>query len=255
MSLSNSFATVFLICTAVWSREVDTSMTHVAKLPGPARMLVEATDGRIFVVLDKPRAGLALVVEDGVRMVYEGTVASAAVSLDGLLYLVSGEDDRGVIRLSAEEGKAAADGREVMEIEVVTAAFGGAPTGNGNVVRATDGTIRVEGCPNLRRADGTFEPVSGQGGGDFLAAQVAAHNGEIWVMGGVRTKRTFRYDPEQGEWLPGPDLPTEQSWGSASDLNGRLVLAGGARWSEFHQRYIFDDSAYMYKEGSFEELE
>ena len=44
------------------------------------------------------------------------------------------------------------------------------------------------------------------------AAQVAAHNGEIWVMGGVRTKRTFCYDPAEGEWLPGPDLPTEQSW-------------------------------------------
>jgi hypothetical protein len=85
------------------------------------------------------------------------------------------------------------------------------------------------------------------------AAQVAAHNGEIWVLGGVRIKRTFRFDPANGEWLPGPDLPTEQSWGSASDLDGRLVVAGGARWSEFHQRYIFDDSAYMYREGSFEE--
>ena len=629
MSLSNTLTAAFVFtCAAVRAGEVDTSMTHVAKLPGPARMLVEDSDGRVFVVLEEPRAGLALVLEESVRMVYEGTVASAAASLDGLVYLVAGGETMRVLRLSIGESTApATEGLEVLAIEV-TAAFGGAPTGNGNVVRSTDGAIRVEGCPNLRRADGKFEPVPNPGGGGFLvpmtrdlfgnswsltsagdpdtrvfvlsagdpthwqdvtpseggswksiladavgfvwiagpgglrridpgtdegwmelppplslppggvsalarspngralacfasgevieidynsdkgraeiahltlellpapvqaavsdsrgnvwlsvgtelyrreademawqrhwkalnpmpggnhdifsveiggrlytaggvtsgwgypaehhwfdelwayddatgawevagklqaelcyngiaaleqevwvvggadnvdevrvptgavqifdprtsawrrgpalnearmepvvvtaggriyaiggasdnsspmasvesigpeepgwrmenplphpmrqfagatlngiiyciskeagfsydvktgtwkelprlwrmpqAAQVAAHNGEIWVMGGVRIKRTFRYDPADGEWLPGPDLPTEQSWGSASDLNGRLVLAGGARWSEFHQRYIFDDSAYMYREGSFEELE
>ena len=79
MSLSNTFATFFLICTAVWAGEVDTSMTHVAKLPAPARMLVEDMDGRIFVVLDEPRAGLALVVEDGVQIVYEGNVGLSGV--------------------------------------------------------------------------------------------------------------------------------------------------------------------------------
>ncbi len=83
------------------------------------------------------------------------------------------------------------------------------------------------------------------------AAQVAAHDGEIWVLGGVRTKRTFRYDPDAGSWRPGPSLPTEQSWGSASDLNGRLIVAGGAHWSELHGRYLFDDAVYAYREGSF----
>lgn len=83
------------------------------------------------------------------------------------------------------------------------------------------------------------------------AAQVAAHDGKIWVLGGVHTKRTFCYDPQSGQWKPGPELPTEQSWGSASDLNGRLIIAGGAHWSEFHHRFIFDDAVYAYKEGSF----
>ena len=83
------------------------------------------------------------------------------------------------------------------------------------------------------------------------AAQVAAHDGEIWVLGGVGTKRTFRYDPKEGSWRPGPPLPTEQSWGSASDLNGRLIVAGGAHWSELHGRYLFDDAVYAYREGSF----
>ena len=83
------------------------------------------------------------------------------------------------------------------------------------------------------------------------AAQVAAHDGEIWVLGGARIERTFRYDPAEGSWRPGPSLPTEQSWGSASDLNGRLIVAGGAHWSELHRRYLFDDAVYAYREGSF----
>ena len=625
MRLPNTFAVFVLISAGVWAGEVDTVMTHVATLPGTARQLVEDTEGRIFVVLDGPRAGLALVQENGVRMVYEGAVASAAASLDGFLFLVAGEEDRRVLRLSEEEATTVADGLGVSSIDV-TAAFGAAPTGKGSIARSADGAVRVEGCPNLRRADGTFGPVPSAGGGDLVvpltrdlfgnswsltssgepntrvsvlaaneparwqdvtpseggsweilladavgfvwiaganglrridpstdegwlelprtlslppgevsalarspngralvcfasgevividynndigkaeivhltrelleapvqaaytdsrgnvwlsmgselyrrqadekawqrhwkalspmpggnhdifsvevggrlytaggvtsgwgfpaehhwfdelwayvhatgvwevagrlqaelcyngiatleqdvwvvggadnvddvrvptaavqifdprtaawrqgpemnearmepvvvtaagriyaiggasdnsspmasvesigpkeqswrmeaplpkpmrqfagatldgiiyciskeagfsynvqtgtwselprlqnmpqAAQVAAHNGEIWVLGGVRIKRTFRFDPANGEWLPGPDLPTEQSWGSASDLDGRLVVAGGARWSEFHQRYIFDDSAYMYREGSFEE--
>ena len=625
MRLPNTLAILVFFSAGVWAGEVDTSMTQVATLPGPARQLVEDAEGRIFLVLDGPRAGLALVQENGVRMVYEEPVASAAASLDGFLYLVAGEKDRCVLRLSAEEATTIADGLEVSAFDV-TASFGAAPNGKGSIARSADGAIRVEGCPNLRRADGTFVPVPGAGGGDLFvpltrdlfgnswsltssggpntrvsvlpangparwqdvtpseggswefiladavgfvwiagasglrridpstdegwlelprtlslpigevsalarspngralvsftsgevvdidynsdigkaeiahltrellpspaqaaytdshgnvwlsmgselyrrqadekawqrhwkalspmpggnhdifsvevggrlymaggvtsgwgfpaehhwfdelwayvqvtgvwevagrlqaelcyngiatleqdvwvvggadnvddmrvptaavqifdprtaawrqgpemnearmepvvvtaagriyaiggasdnsspmasvesigpkeqswrmesplprpmrqfagatldgliyciskesgfsynvqtgtwselprlqnmpqAAQVAAHNGEIWVLGGVRIKRTFRFDPANGEWRPGPDLPTEQSWGSASDLDGRLVVAGGARWSEFHQRYIFDDSAYMYREGSFEE--
>ena len=625
MRLPNGFMILVLLNVRLWAGEVDTSMTHIATLPGSARQLVEDSDGRLFVVLDGPRAGLALVLEDGVEIVCEETVASAAASLDEFLFFVVGKEDRRIFRLSVEGGGAAVDELNI-EIIDVSADFGGSPTGKGNVARSTDGAIRVEGCPNLRRADGTFESdptavrgdpfvpltrdlhgnswsltsngkldtrvsvlpsnkptrwqdvtpadggswqfimadavgfvwiagasglrridpstdegwlelpptlslppgkvsalarspngralvcfasgemieidynrdrgkaeiahltrellsvpvqaaytdsrgnvwlsmgrelyrrqakekawhrhwkvlspmpggnhdifsvelggrlytaggvtagwgypaehhwfdelweyddatgvweVAGRlqavlcyngiatleqeiwvvGGADNVdevrvptaavqifdpgtrtwrpgpglnearmepvvvtaaeriyaiggasdnstsmgsvesigpkeqswrmesplprpmrqfagaaldgiiycvskeagffydvqtgnwselprlrnmpqAAQVAAHNGEIWVLGGVRIKRTFRYLPEKGEWIPGPDLPTEQSWGSASDLNGRLILAGGARWSEFHQRYIFDDSVYMYREGSFEE--
>ena len=75
-------------------------MTHVAKLPGPARILVEDSDGRVFVVLEEPWAGLALVLEESVQMVYEGTVASAAASLEGYVYLVAGGENMRVLRLS-----------------------------------------------------------------------------------------------------------------------------------------------------------
>ena len=86
------------------------------------------------------------------------------------------------------------------------------------------------------------------------AAQVAAHNGEIWVLGGVRIKRTFRYhSPEKGSGSPAPICPPSSPGVLPAVSTARLVLAGGARWSEFHQRYIFDDSVYMYREGSFKE--
>ena len=116
---------------------------------------------------------------------------------------------------------------------------------------ALDGVIYCiakDGAFSFEIASGTWSELPPLGN-----MPQAAHDGEIWVLGGVRIKRTFRYDPARGSWRPGPALPTEQSWGAASDLNGQLVVAGGAHRSEFHNRYIFDDSVYMYREGSFEE--
>jgi hypothetical protein len=72
MRLPNTLAILVFLSVGVWAGEVDTSMTQVATLPGPARQLVEDAEGRIFLVLDGPRAGLALIQENGVRMVYEG---------------------------------------------------------------------------------------------------------------------------------------------------------------------------------------
>ena len=73
------------------------------------------------------------------------------------------------------------------------------------------------------------------------AAQVAAYRGEVWVMGGSLSRTTQRYRPQQRTWVPGPDLPTDQAWGAALDLGGRLIVAGGAHWSERHRIYVFDD--------------
>lgn len=75
------------------------------------------------------------------------------------------------------------------------------------------------------------------------AAQVAAHDGKVWVMGGSRRKDTHVFDPESGVWSDGPALPTDNSWGAALEVGGRLVVAGGAHWSERHKRYYFDDRA------------
>lgn len=98
-----------------------------------------------------------------------------------------------------------------------------------------------------------FEPQTGEWDGDLpqlevspQAAQVTAHNGEIWVMGGSRRRDTHIYDPETRRWRDGPDLPCDNSWGAAVDVSGTLLVAGGAHWSERHQSYFFDDRVWAF---------
>jgi hypothetical protein len=79
------------------------------------------------------------------------------------------------------------------------------------------------------------------------AALVAAYRDKIWVMGGSRLKASHRYNPASRQWLPAPDLPTDQSWGAAHALGDRLIIAGGAHWSETHQTYIYEDRSFLLK--------
>jgi N-acetylneuraminic acid mutarotase len=79
------------------------------------------------------------------------------------------------------------------------------------------------------------------------AAQVAAFAGKVWVMGGSRRRDTHIYDPVEDTWSTGPDLPTDNSWGAALELQGQLFIAGGAHWSERHQRYFFDDRVLTFR--------
>jgi hypothetical protein len=81
------------------------------------------------------------------------------------------------------------------------------------------------------------------------AALVAAFAGEVWVMGGHLSRATWRYTPAEHCWRPGPPLPTFQSWGAAAVLEGNLYVAGGAHWSEAHQRFVFDDRTYVLRPG------
>ena len=76
------------------------------------------------------------------------------------------------------------------------------------------------------------------------APLVATHQGCVWVMGGYPQRATWRYQPEENRWIPGPDLPTEQSWGAAWSLNGRLMAIAGAHWSERHTVYVYDERVF-----------
>ncbi|MFH1568405.1 MAG: hypothetical protein ABIL09_10460 [Gemmatimonadota bacterium] len=114
-----------------------------------------------------------------------------------------------------------------------------------------DGLLYCIGRPGLL----AFDPGQGRWLQDLpqlpeppQAPQVAAHRGRIWVMGGSRRRSTHLYDPRQRTWCDGPELPTDQAWGAALELGGRLLVAGGAHWSEVHRTYVFDDRVFELRE-------
>ena len=64
------------------------------------------------------------------------------------------------------------------------------------------------------------------------APMCTAFAGKVWVMGG-RGKgggqiATYAYSPDSDEWQRGPDIPLPVSWAAAADVNGRMLIAGGA---------------------------
>ena len=63
------------------------------------------------------------------------------------------------------------------------------------------------------------------------SSQIAAHKGEIWIMGGrdiPSQSTTLIYNPKTGNSQRGPELPRELSWGAGFSLQGKLYLMGGA---------------------------
>jgi hypothetical protein len=71
-----------------------------------------------------------------------------------------------------------------------------------------------------------------------------AHGNAVWILGGYKSSKTFFFQPENETWSSGPDLPTDQSWGAAASLHGKLMVIGGAHWSEAHDTFIFDDRVF-----------
>ena len=90
-------------------------------------------------------------------------------------------------------------------------------------------------CPGLfvydpqRRA---WDSVSHPSGTVPSAALCAALKGRVWVAGGRGADRgllaTYAYSPLTRQWSQGPDLPLPVSWGAASEVDGQLLIAGGA---------------------------
>jgi N-acetylneuraminic acid mutarotase len=80
----------------------------------------------------------------------------------------------------------------------------------------------------------------------------AAHDGQVWVMGGVGNGgarvATHVYSPESSQWRKGPDLPLPVSWGAAADVNGRLLIAGGAYQEPRAKDYHNSDRAFLLRE-------
>jgi N-acetylneuraminic acid mutarotase len=82
------------------------------------------------------------------------------------------------------------------------------------------------------------------------AAIMAAHAGAVWVMGGWTPqnsnglRETYRYVPAERYWERGPDLPGPLAWAAAGELNGSLVIAGGAYYSPAHGYFTFEDRTF-----------
>ena len=76
-----------------------------------------------------------------------------------------------------------------------------------------------------------------------------AFDGRVWVMGGRGPDggetSTFVYAPKTGTWEPGPDLPLPVSWAAAADVEGRLLIAGGAYRDERVGDYFNSDRVFL----------
>ena len=80
---------------------------------------------------------------------------------------------------------------------------------------------------------------------------MAAFKGEVWISAGQDVEEpvgTYSYTPDKLTWRSGPDVPSPQAWAAASELDGRLVLVGGAHFSEEHRLFIFDDRVFVLNE-------
>jgi non-specific serine/threonine protein kinase len=71
-----------------------------------------------------------------------------------------------------------------------------------------------------------------------IEAAAAAHDGEIWLAGGLNadgsaTEETWRYDPTGGTWSPGPALPDALHHAAMVSTGEALLLIGGYRGASF----------------------
>ena len=102
-----------------------------------------------------------------------------------------------------------------------------------------------------RGREWTALPAPEQLGRIPRAALCAAHDGEVWLMGGWDTDlpgTSWIYSPDANGWRRGPDLPVPLGWGAAVEIDGNLIIAGGAFHSRRHGYFIFSDGVFMLRE-------
>ena len=172
-------------------------------------------------------------------------------TVGGRFYVIGGADAKEEIK-------------SVVSIGAGEAAWRAEPDAPGPIRQASgcalDGRIYVcagpQGVLCFHPATGKWQKVEGLAKAP-RAALTAAHAGEVWIMGGYDTdepRGVHVYSPKSGKWRRGPDLPTPLGWGAAVEIGGKptaagkLIIAGGAYYSEPHKYYIFTDRTLMLRD-------
>lgn len=79
-----------------------------------------------------------------------------------------------------------------------------------------------------------------------------AFTSKIWIMGGRGDDdgqtATYIYEPDNDQWEQGPDIPLPTSWAAAADIDGRLLIAGGAYEDERVCGYYNTDRVFLLRQ-------
>ena len=116
---------------------------------------------------------------------------------------------------------------------------------------ALDGIIycvSIDGVFAFDAESGRWDETLPQPGAIGQGPLAAAYRGEVWMIGGYGDQRIRCYNPATRTWRLGPKLPTEQSWGAATVMNGQLIITGGAHYSRRHATVVFDDRTYVLRD-------
>ncbi len=183
--------------------------------------------------LDRPRAELV------------------ALTVGERIYVIGGADEQDTFRATISIGKGERTWRgEPDAPRTIRQAAGCVHDGRIYLLRGPSGDDKAKPGlyvfdPKQRRWHADLPPMPE---GPPNAPLVAPHGDEVWVMGGWGTKRpraVWRYAPTKRSWRRGPDLPTPLAWGAATEIDGRLIVAGGAYHSKEHHGFIFTRAMWM----------
>lgn len=235
----------------------------VSRMPHPRCYNGIATlDDRIWIVggaanltepdnPDGPRTPLDTVViydpaadlwSDGPSL-HTARIEPVVATLMGRIYAIGGADERDITLASAESiGPGESSWRMEAPVPVPMRQAAGCVLNDRLYVCGKSGFFAYD--PGAQ----VWEELPPVPTGLPQAPLVAAHKKAVWVIGGYKTNAVWRYKPEGRRWYEAPELPTPQSWGAAWSLKDRLMVIGGAHWSEAHEVFIFDDRVFVLQE-------
>lgn len=230
----------------VWSYHIPTGMWRLEPPmlePGKAYSGIAALDGEIWLLGGLFRGGRDTVptatveIYDPRRRTFRlgpplprpsGQVV--ALTVGGRLYAIGGETPDGNVDEVLSIGPGETEWRAEPPAPGPVTQASGCVLGSKLYVAAGRGS-NCRGLfvydPSTKRWSHVEHPVHAPS-----APLTAAYQGRVWVLGGRGPEGGLTtsqiYDPATGAWQAGPDIPLPVSWAAAADVDGRLLIAGGA---------------------------